>query len=305
MIPNFFLVGAARSGTTSLDRYLSQHPEIFITRWKEGHFFASDELPDAYKGVGDERLNGRLIRDPDQYARLFDGATGYRAVGESSVFYLCYPGTAERIKQASPGGKILIILRNPVERAYSAYGHLVRDGRERSGFAEGLSLEDMRRSMNYEPMWWYTDASRYYHQVKRFLDVFGPQQIRVLMYEELYAQPQQVLRDVFGFLGVREDVAIDTSVRYNAGGVPKSRRVYTYIDRLIYRPGRIARGIKAIVSPDIRMEWVNRAMALLVQQEPMHPLVRTRLEALFADEVSQLEELLHRDLAGWRTCRAA
>ena len=101
-LPNFFIVGAARSGTTSLDRYLSQHPEIYITPRKETHFFAADLFPPCFKGPGDERLNRLLIRDEDQYAQLFAGATGAKAIGESSAFYLCFPGTAERIAQAVP-----------------------------------------------------------------------------------------------------------------------------------------------------------------------------------------------------------
>src|SRR5215471_11117812 len=87
-LPNFFIVGAARSGTTSLDRYLSQHPEIYITPRKETHFFAADLFPPCFKGPGDERLNRLLIRDEEQYAQLFAGRTGAKAVGESSAFYL-------------------------------------------------------------------------------------------------------------------------------------------------------------------------------------------------------------------------
>src|SRR5437763_14107291 len=88
VMPNFFIVGAARSGTTSLDRYLSQHPEIYITPKKETHFFAVDYFPPHFTGPGDDRLNELLIRDENQYAKLFADATGAKAVGESSAFYL-------------------------------------------------------------------------------------------------------------------------------------------------------------------------------------------------------------------------
>ena len=93
-LPNFFIVGAARSGTTSLDRYLNQHPEIYITPKKETHFFASEDLPLCI-GPGDDRLTRLLIRDEDEYAQLFAGVKGKKAIGESSAFYLCFPDTAK------------------------------------------------------------------------------------------------------------------------------------------------------------------------------------------------------------------
>src|SRR2546423_7757610 len=133
VMPNFFIVGAARSGTTSLDHYLNQHPEIYMAPRKEVNFFTADHFP--LSGPGDERINRGVIDDVDHYAQLFERVAGERAIGEISVFYLCYPGTAERIKQAVPAAKIIIVLREPVERAYSAYMHLVRDGREQLGFA--------------------------------------------------------------------------------------------------------------------------------------------------------------------------
>src|SRR5437764_4019648 len=227
-MPNFFIVGAARSGTTSLDRYLSQHPQIFITPRKEVHFFAADQFPRT--GPGDEGLNRRVIKDGDQYAQLFAGVAGEKAIGESSVFYLCFPGTAERIAQAVPDAKIIVLLREPVDRAYSSYMHLVRDGREHLGFEEGLSHEGERRQKGFEPMWWYKELGLYYKQVKRYLDVFGTQRVKVVLYDEFCLNTVQVVRDVFAFLGVKEDVIIDTSVRYNVAGVPKSRRLYTLLD---------------------------------------------------------------------------
>src|SRR2546422_6589407 len=198
MMPNFFIVGAARSGTTSLDNYLSKHPEIYMAPRKEVNFFTAHHFP--WAGPGDERINRVVIQDEDRYTQLFAGVAGEKVIGESSVFYLCYPGTVERIVQAVPDAKIIIVLREPVDRAYSAYMYLVRDGREHFGFAEGLKLEEERRQQGFEPMWWYKELGLYYRQVKRYLDVFGTQQVKVLLYDELFANLRQGLRDVFTFL---------------------------------------------------------------------------------------------------------
>lgn len=298
-LPNFFIVGAARSGTSSLDRYLSQHPEIYIPPRKETHFFATDHFPPCFKGPGDERLNSRVIPDEDQYAQLFADTTGAKAIGESSAFYLCLPGTAERIAQAVPDAKIIMILREPADRAYSAYIFLVRDGRETLGFVEALSWEEERKQKGFEPMWWYKELSLYYRQVKHYLEVFGTQQVKVLLYEELFVNPGQTLRDVFTFLGVKEDVVIDTSVRYNVAGVPKSRRLYTPLNHFIYNPSSLEKHIKSLIPMNMRIAWASKAIGMLTRHVPMDLQVHTQLKSYFAEDVGKLEDLLHRDLLCW------
>ena len=297
MMPNFFVVGAARSGTSSLNRYLRQHPEIFIPPRKEVHFFAAQYFPCT--GPGDGGMNRLVIRDEDQYAKLFDGVTTEKAIGETSAFYLCLPGTAERIAQAVPNARIIIILREPVARAYSAYMFLARDGREKLEFAEGLSREKERKQQGFEPMWWYKELSLYSSQVQHYLEVFGPERVKVLLYEEFYADPGQALRDVFAFLGVKEDVVIDTSVRYNPAGVAKSRRLYALLNHFIREPSAWEQWIKSLIPRQLRITLATKAVGLLVQPVPMDLELRVQLKPYFVEEVAKLEELLHRELRCW------
>lgn len=290
-MPNFFVVGAARSGTTSFNRYLSQHPEIYITSRKEAHFFAADHFPCV--GPGDKAMNQRVIRDEQEYVQLFADVAGEKAIGESSVFYLCFPDAAERIAQAVPDARIIMVLREPVARAYSAYMLLVRDGRETLGFAESLSREEERKQQGFEPMWWYKELSLYYSQVKRYLEVFGRERVKVLLYEEFFANPGQTLREVFAFLGVREDVAIDTSVRYNLSGTPRSRRLYTLLSNLSDKfVGPLTKHVKPGVA------W--KAMEMFLHPVPMmDPQIQAELEVYFAEDVGKLGELLDRVQSCW------
>ena len=297
MMPNFFVVGAARAGTTSINRYLSQHPEIFIPPGKEMHFFAAEHFPCT--GPGDEGMNSLVVRDEKQYAQLFARVAGEKAVGETSPFYLCLPGTAERIARAVPDAKIIIILREPADRAYSAYMHLVREGRETLSFEEGLSREAERKQQGFEPMWWYKELSLYYSQVKRYLEVFGPEQVKVLVYEEFYADPGQGLRDVFAFLGVREDAIIDTTLRYNPAGEVKSRRLYTFLTRFIRNPSPLEKRIKSLVPRQLRRVWATKAVGRLVRPVPMDLQLLAQLKPYFAEDVARLADLLQRDLLSW------
>ena len=297
MMPNFFVVGAARASTTSLNRYLSQHPDIFIPPGKEMHFFAAKHFP--YCGPGDESMNRLVVRDEEQYAQLFARVAAEKAIGESSAFYLCLPGTAERIAQAVPDAKILMILREPTQRTYSAYAFLKRDGRETVSFEEGLSREAERKQQGYEPMWWYTELSRYASQVQRYLEVFGRERVKVLVYEEFYAHPAEALREVFAFLGVRPDIVIDTSLHYNVAGEVKSPRLYTFLTNFIRNPNALEKGIKSLLPRHVRRVWGAKVVGMLVRPVPMDIQLRAQLKPYFQEDVAKLEELLHRDLLCW------
>lgn len=297
VMPNFFIVGAARSGTTSLNRYLSQHPEIFITSRKDAHFFAAEHF--LCTGPGDEVMNRKVMRDEVEYAQLFAGVAGEKAIGESSAFYLCLPGTAERIAQAVPEAKIIIMLREPVARAYSAYMLLARDGRETGSFEEGLKRETERKRQGFEPMWWYTELSLYSSQVRRYLEVFGKERVKVLLYDELFANLGLALQDIFAFLRVKEDAGIDISVRYNVSGAPKSRRLYTPLNHFISNPSLLEKRIKSLIPLHLRRAWASKAIGALTRPVPLDPYIHTRLKEFFAEDVGKLENLLHRDLRCW------
>ncbi len=271
-----------------------------MTPNKETHFFAREQLPRRYTGPGDDSLNKLLIRDEDQYAQLFSKVGGAKAIGEASAFYLCYPKSAELIAQMVSDPKIIMVLREPVARTYSSYMFLLRDGRETLGFEEGMSHEEERKQKDFEPMWWYKELSLYYSQVKHYLDVFGPERVKVLLYEELFSKEEQVLREIFGFLGVKEDVSIDTSVRYNVSGSPKSRKLYSVLNNFIFNPNRVEQHIKALVPQRLRVIWASKLIGAVTRPVPLDPEIEAQLKAFYKEDVGKLEDLLQRDLLSWR-----
>ena len=129
--------------------------------------------------------------------------------------------------------------------------------------------------------------------------------MKVLLYDELSANPGQVLHDVFAFLGVKEDVAIDTSVRFNTAGVPKSRKLYTILDNFIYNPNPLEKRIKSLIPSQVRMEWASRITAMFLRPISMDSQLHSQLKASFAEDVGKLEDLLQRDLLSWRIASPA
>ncbi len=294
--PNFLLVGAAKSGTSSMDRYLSMHPEIYIPQKKEAHFFAIPDFPQRFTGPGDEGMNEYTIRTWDAYLKLFDAVQTEKARGESSVFYLYYPGTAGRIANTLPDAKIIILLRNPVHRAYSAYMHLIRDGRETLPFAEALQAEDTRKAQNYEPMWLYRELGLYSEQVNRYFTALGRDRVHVAIFEEFIRNPQQTMQDVFRFLGVDDKVQVDVSLHMNESGIPKSRKLYSFISQ----PNFLKEWIKPLFPAKLRERLGLRAKAMVLRKETMDPALSQELQTFYAADIARLEELLERRLDVWR-----
>jgi len=188
MLPSFLIVGATRSGTTSLYYYLKQHPEIEFPSLKEPRYFSSLNLKLPQRGPGDETVDKKLVLDFDEYKRLFEPFKNSDMVGEASSEYLTDADfTAEKIRDVVGDVPIIIILRNPVQRAYSAYNNLRRDGRETETFGRALELEESRRSEGWDVMWAYKHVGLYCEQVRKYLDNFS--RVKILIFEEFIINP--------------------------------------------------------------------------------------------------------------------
>lgn len=208
--PNFFILGAAKSGTTSLYHYLKQHPEIFMTAIKEPTFFC----------------NGfQVVKNPVQYFKLYDGVTTETAIGEASHAYLTNPPTAELLKGLFPEAKFIVILRNPADRAYSLYHHMRRNGYEDiNSFEKALEQEEFRRTSTqfrkrcpqYFYNYLYFHSGLYGLQLHRYFSLYNQNQFHILTLDQLMADPAKELKAIFGFLEI--DVACSVKLaRHNEG----------------------------------------------------------------------------------------
>ena len=290
-LPTFIIIGAAKSGTTSLYRYLEQHPDVFMSPVKETLFFAPDWW-NAKPGGG-----GRGIRTIEAYEELFAGAGDARAIGEASPQYLSSKEAPARIKSIVPDARLIAILRDPAERAYSAFLHLVRDGVEPiKDFRVALEASERREGDVDDPIWLYRDASQYADQLERFYQHFPPEQLRVYLYEEFAADPVRVTRDALEFVGIGGDFVPDVSLRFNPGGVPRSERLH----RVVGGDGRLRKAMMRWLPPalgrDVLVRLINRNLVKPELEED----VRRELAASFLPDIERVEELLQRDLSAWK-----
>ena len=289
-LPTFIIIGAAKSGTTSLYRYLEQHPAVFMSPVKETLFFA----PDWWGGP---EGGGRGVQTLEAYEALFAGADAARAIGEASPQYLSSKEAAARIKSVVPDARLIAILRDPAERAYSAFLHLVRDGAEPiKDFPAALAAEEQRVGDVDDPIWLYREGSQYADQLERYYEHFRPEQLRVYLYEEFAADPVRVTQDALEFVGVGGDFVPDVSLRFNPGGVPRSERLH----RVVGGDGRLRQAMMRWLPPalgrDVLVRVINRNLVKPELPEDM----RRELAASFVPDIERVEKLLQRDLSAWK-----
>jgi hypothetical protein len=302
-LPSFLVVGAAKAGTTALYEYLRRHPQVHMSPIKETNFFALEGQRLAFSGPGDDATINRFsITSRADYEAQFEGAAPGVAIGEASPLYLYSPHAPQRIWRELPGVKLVVVLRHPVDRAYSAFLHLRRDGREPLGsFGRALAAEEARVRAGWEHIWHYRRMGYYAEQLGRYFSLFDRRQIRVYLYEDLQADPVAVLTDLFGFLGIESGVAVpDPKLRPNASLVPRSRRLHA----LLTRPHALPRPLRPLVPLGLRA-GLGRAGARLaawnLTRPPLAPRLRGQLTERYREDIRRLGALLDADLSHWLT----
>jgi hypothetical protein len=291
--PNFFIVGAAKCGTTSLFNYMRQHPDLYFPLIKEpAHFVRDDSSYDRYA-------------DFDRYRSLFKKAGNAKAIGEASTGYLFYEKAAGLIHDKFPSAKIIIVLRNPVDMAFSYWRYNQAVGEESSAFEYVISDEGIkyRRSKEFKDkcsQWWgsyaYMDRGFYFEQVKRYFDVFGRDNVRVYIFERFIKDPKVVCSDIFEFLGIDSDFIPDYGKAHNEAGGIRSK----LFKKMIYAKYPL---LRAVLPTAIKVKI--RAMLLFLnsvkeEKKEMPVSARQRLERFFSLDIKKLEGLLGEEIEEWR-----
>lgn len=221
--PNFLVVGAAKCGTTSLHYWLGQHPEVFVSKQKGLHHFAADWLAQNASGPGDKRHLKDMAVTWEQYLWHFREATAHQMIGDFSPSYFSWWPSRDAIRARLGRPRIILSLRDPVQKAFSQYTHLIRDGRESLSFWEALQAEPERKARGYGALWLYRESACYAEATERFLEYFGPESMRIHVFEEIIRDPQAALREIFRYIGVDPEFRIASSEPRHKSGAPRSR----------------------------------------------------------------------------------
>jgi hypothetical protein len=286
--PDFIIIGAAKSGTTSLARYLDAHSEVQII----------GERLEFFGEYGNPRFGDM---EAEQYKALMSNEDYEdKKVGEKSVSYLYAKSAPREIAELCPDAKLIVVLRDPSDRAYSDYWHRVRTGVEPLSFKDALDAEARRIVDGARFELHYTNYGRYADHLSRYIKQFGRDQLLVLFYEDLQSDPTKATQQCFDFIGINAPAETQSFEVHNAGGNKTSGLVRAGL--------RLAQN-KTIVTVLRRMlpkALTNMMGAYLVKKTSagkypdMNTEDRARLVSFFADDITDLEELTGRDLTDWR-----
>ena len=283
--PNLFLVGAAKAGTTSLYAALARHPKIYMSPMKEPHFFSRIQPAARWEAFFPH------VSDEDEYLALFGGVANEPVVGEASTSYLWDREAAGRIARAVPRAKILIVLRDPVDRAYSHYRNDVREGMERRTFIEALEAEQRDGAGGWGASSLYLDCGRYAGQVERYLGRFEGR-VKVLFFDDLVGDEAGTIAGVHGFLGV-QPASGELGERMNPGSQPRNR-----LSGAMLASGRLRAIVRSTVPRGARAR-LRSALLRQAPAPPMDPAARELLTRAYRPEIEPLERLLGRPVP-WR-----
>lgn len=294
LAPGFFIVGAPKCGTTSLNDYLRQHPGLFIPERKELHYFGSDL-----------RFSKTQRPTRDEYLAQFAPAQPGQIAGEASVWYLFSELAAKEIHGFCPDAKIIIMLRNPADMLYSLHSqYLFESNEDINDFAAALAAEEDRSQgrrlppgSNYREGLLYGRVARFAEQVRRYLDVFPREQIHIIDFDDFSRDTPRIFAETLQFLGVDPTFCCQFEVR-NPNKQVHNKSLHYFLNN----PGKFAILLGRLIPRSLRRGLVSRLKKANSPEAPRPPLdaeLRAELNREFAPEVAVLGELVGRDYSKW------
>jgi len=294
MLPNFLIIGASKCGTTALYYYLKQHLEISFPNLKEPKYFSSVEAVFPHNGTGDFSVDKYAVKNFEDYQELF-GAIENKRVGEASPDTIYYhEKTVLLIKEKLGDIPIIIMLREPVKRAFSAYMYLKRDSREQLTFRKGLDAEEQRISDNWDFIWAYKKCGLYTEQLKSFLDNFS--NVKIILQEDLKNNTDKILQETFSFLGVDDAFKTDISIQHNESGIPNN-----FLSKfLLSRNNLFSTVIREVMKKIIPRFLLEKVASKSLKKVSILAEDLAYLKPFFLKDICELEQLINRDLSAWK-----
>ncbi|SFC09541.1 sulfotransferase family protein [Tropicimonas isoalkanivorans] len=302
MGPDVIVAGMPKAGTTALWAAMARHPSVFIPEHKEPGYFAfagTDARPKA--GPFDPDYFDRIVTDPGDYARLFAGA-GARLGLDASPVYALDPTAPVRIAAEVPDAKVLLILRDPVRRAFSQFAHHVRDGLETTAdFGEALAREGDRLANGWSPFFGYAAGGRYRRIISRFEAAVPEDRLCVLFHEDMEDDPAATLARVAAFLGLDAGPEGALDERHNLASAQANAARFPGLRRMLSHPGKATRVVSRLLPKAGRRRVKATLERINAGRRPvLDTYVARQLARSLEEDIAWVEQRFDRDLAHWR-----
>ncbi len=292
-LPTFLVVGAAKSGTTSLHYFMEQHPEICVPPCKETYIFCRESMAGTWPAV--------TSYDEQGYRELFSKRTTGRtkAWGEVTTSNLYYHEEAvPEIQKLLGDPQIIILIRNPIDRAYSNWTYASASYGEPLSFEDAMKDEQNRIEQKVQFMAHYVSAGFYFKAVKNFLGAFGRHKVYLL--EDLKEKAPATVSEIFEFIGVDGGFRPDYETTYNPSGIPRSRLLNMFVLRDDGTKGTpLQRAMRMVVGRERADRLFHSLRVKNLKRVPMNPETRKQLAGIYREDVLKLQDLIGRDLSHW------
>jgi Sulfotransferase family len=298
-LPDFFVAGAPKAGTTALHAALAQHPGLYLSAVKEPKFFLTEGRPPAQGGPGDAKTYREHVWRRSDYEALFSAAPPGTLRGESTPFYFYRHDAQQRIKALVPQARVIVVLRDPVERAHSNWTHLWSAGLDPiDDFVTACAAEEQRIAAGWADFWHYKRLGLYGQQLQHLHSVFPPEQVLVFRYRDLVDNPVGTLDKICGFLGVEQGL-ISQLPRENVTAHPEPTRRHKNVARIL----RAGSAVTARLPGHRSKAVIDRLEGTLQQgAAPRQPLTweqRQLLIPYFEADVRQLADVTGESFGDW------
>jgi len=289
-LPTFLIVGVQKAGTTSIYNYLQEHPQVYMSPVKETNFLEKD-----WENLAKDKQNKNGIITLEDYSRLFAGVKDEIAIGEASPNYLFhYESSIPRIQKYVPDAQLIVVLRNPIERAYSDYLMHIRDA---------IGYRPLSEQIKYAAdKSFIIRKGFYYTPIQYYLNSFRAEQVQVFLYDDLIQDSLKFMQSMYRYIGVDDSLEIDTTKKVQTAKVPKNQAINNLLRRKNPLRTLAANTLKTVMPLSARQQIRDRLMNLNYQSKqatPLSPEDRQGLINIYREDILKLQDLINRDLSAW------
>jgi len=289
-LPNLYIIGASKCGTTSLYNYLKAHQNIYLPNEKELHFHSFKYLENMTGGPGDRDVISSCCSNLDEYRTHYENTKDARIIGDCSPSYFFHSNSTESIIATAENPKGVVLLRNPIDKMYSQYLHLVRNDREHLSFEDALDAETERKSKNYSDMWLYAESGLYADKLSQFINTFGDKNIKVVLFDDFKNNTSRVVESLITFLDLDPtDKPVEYNIFNKGNAVPR----FGQFSLDIINNQHVRQAIEKALPSHISNKAKNIAKSLILKKaDGVSRKLRQKYSKHFRSDIASLEKII-------------